>query len=586
MHILCLALVAWWCNLVSGQYAQNLIPVAGPNGKQAHMWQPGANLGLHTVYDIPNTTVVLIYNCKYMTNICHNADEFLKTTRGMQYTGNGKFHFDLSTNKKTGRSNERRSKSCPGSWSKGVTCPQKPYQDVFRNGLVWFSRDLEPNTKVNAIEHLRDANGKVITASGMRYTCEEFPAASWVEGGSGLGNPGEGDASTRCAAMRCSDGKGVKAEQNWQATAHRNLGLELRRLAKAYALQGFDPKSSAVSFGFAFDNSSISHAAYVRTYTDGATSTTMTNERKINLARRHVDSGSGGGVFGPHFDYGSPYTMLERLNALNLDYHEHVIPADEGEATSRIVRKRHLNNLAFAKRDKSPARHPAVPPAAAAQLNSPKTNITSHANATASEIEKARKLIREAAEKSDRLNQARYASPARNRYRLRSNTRIGNKKPPSKVSSAAADDGDAPVAPLLHITHEMRVAAALVAEVDSHNKSITPKRAVAASGSYWMEHLDRKGTVPWGDDPDYKVFRNVMDYGAVGDGVADDTIAINRTMNEGRRCAEGCNGSTIKNAIIYFPPGKYKISSTIEMPFGTQVIGDVSFFPSVLSTSA
>lgn len=47
-------------------------------------------------------------------------------------------------------------------------------------------------------------------------------------------------------------------------------------------------------------------------------------------------------------------------------------------------------------------------------------------------------------------------------------------------------------------------------------------------------------------------------------------------MNDGKRCGEKCNGSTTKNAIVYFPPGTYRISSTIPMPFGTQVIGDVS----------
>lgn len=47
-------------------------------------------------------------------------------------------------------------------------------------------------------------------------------------------------------------------------------------------------------------------------------------------------------------------------------------------------------------------------------------------------------------------------------------------------------------------------------------------------------------------------------------------------MNEPKRCGEKCNGSTTKNAIVYFPPGTYRVSSSIPMPFGTQVIGDVS----------
>ncbi|KAL8364554.1 hypothetical protein RB595_003710 [Gaeumannomyces hyphopodioides] len=92
------------------------------------------------------------------------------------------------------------------------------------------------------------------------------------------------------------------------------------------------------------------------------------------------------------------------------------------------------------------------------------------------------------------------------------------------------------------------------------------------------------GAVPFGNDADYKVFRNVLDFGAKGDGVADDTKAIKEAMNSGRRCGEKCNGSTTKNAIVYFPPGTYRVSSTIAMPFGTQVIGDANDWPTILAT--
>lgn len=55
----------------------------------------------------------------------------------------------------------------------------------------------------------------------------------------------------------------------------------------------------------------------------------------------------------------------------------------------------------------------------------------------------------------------------------------------------------------------------------------------------------------------------------------DDTEAIRAAMFAGRRCGEKCNGSTTKNAIVYFPPGKYLVSGTIPVIFGTQLIGDV-----------
>lgn len=54
-------------------------------------------------------------------------------------------------------------------------------------------------------------------------------------------------------------------------------------------------------------------------------------------------------------------------------------------------------------------------------------------------------------------------------------------------------------------------------------------------------------------------------------------------MNDGKRCGEKCNGSTTKNAIVYFPPGTYLVSSTIPVPFGTQVIGDANTRPLILA---
>ena len=50
-------------------------------------------------------------------------------------------------------------------------------------------------------------------------------------------------------------------------------------------------------------------------------------------------------------------------------------------------------------------------------------------------------------------------------------------------------------------------------------------------------------------------------------------------MTDGKRCGKKCNGSTTKNAIVYFPAGKYLVSTVIALPFGTQVIGDVSGTP-------
>ncbi|KJZ72690.1 hypothetical protein HIM_07882 [Hirsutella minnesotensis 3608] len=91
-----------------------------------------------------------------------------------------------------------------------------------------------------------------------------------------------------------------------------------------------------------------------------------------------------------------------------------------------------------------------------------------------------------------------------------------------------------------------------------------------------MESISHKGTSPWGNDPSYKIFRNVKDFRAKGDGVTDDAKAINEALADGKRCGEACNGSTTKSAIIYFPPGEYLESSPIETHFGSQLVGNAN----------
>lgn len=126
-------------------------------------------------------------------------------------------------------------------------------------------------------------------------------------------------------------------------------------------------------------------------------------------------------------------------------------------------------------------------------------------------LEQARKIVKDAIAESSRLNKARLANPPRNTYA----SRPGN----TQANARASAVNDTVPLPLLAITVEIAEAAALVAEADAvtQARNVT-KRAVAASGTFWMGSIARKGTVPWGDDPNYKVFRNVLDYGAMGDG--------------------------------------------------------------------
>jgi glucan 1,3-beta-glucosidase len=90
---------------------------------------------------------------------------------------------------------------------------------------------------------------------------------------------------------------------------------------------------------------------------------------------------------------------------------------------------------------------------------------------------------------------------------------------------------------------------------------------------YWLENIKHQGLASFNANASsYKVFRNVKDFGAKGDGQTDDTAAIQRAITEGNRCTPGfCESSTTTPAIVYFPGGTYVISSSIIDYYYTQV---------------
>eukprot|EP00928_Gymnodinium_smaydae_P046826 TRINITY_DN3120_c0_g5_i1.p1 TRINITY_DN3120_c0_g5~~TRINITY_DN3120_c0_g5_i1.p1 ORF type:complete len:741 (+),score=76.00 TRINITY_DN3120_c0_g5_i1:51-2273(+) len=64
-------------------------------------------------------------------------------------------------------------------------------------------------------------------------------------------------------------------------------------------------------------------------------------------------------------------------------------------------------------------------------------------------------------------------------------------------------------------------------------------------------------------------FRSVKDFGAVGDGVADDTLAIQAAIDFDR----GTVGAK-SPAIVYVPAGEYLVSDTIVLPYFTTFVGN------------
>jgi hypothetical protein len=65
-------------------------------------------------------------------------------------------------------------------------------------------------------------------------------------------------------------------------------------------------------------------------------------------------------------------------------------------------------------------------------------------------------------------------------------------------------------------------------------------------------------------------FADVRDFGAVGDGVADDTAAINRALYQ-LYCRES---NTQVRRTLYFPAGTYRITETIIIPTYAKLIGE------------
>ncbi|KAI1467049.1 glycoside hydrolase family 55 protein [Daldinia caldariorum] len=113
----------------------------------------------------------------------------------------------------------------------------------------------------------------------------------------------------------------------------------------------------------------------------------------------------------------------------------------------------------------------------------------------------------------------------------------------------------------------------------------TEVRDVAnAASSYWVADIKRQGVAAFGQ-PDYKVFRNVKDYGAKGDGTTDDTDAINKAVQDGQnRCIMHCDSRTTAPALLYFPPGVYMVSKPIIQSYYTQFVGDALDIPTLKAT--
>lgn len=114
--------------------------------------------------------------------------------------------------------------------------------------------------------------------------------------------------------------------------------------------------------------------------------------------------------------------------------------------------------------------------------------------------------------------------------------------------------------------------------IDNGTQTSTPVKPGPTStpggcAAYWLEDIKHQGLASFNPNvSSYQIFRNVKDYGAKGDGITDDTAAIQRAITEGNRCTPGfCESTTTTPALVYFPGGTYVISTSIIDYYYTQV---------------
>jgi glucan 1,3-beta-glucosidase len=133
------------------------------------------------------------------------------------------------------------------------------------------------------------------------------------------------------------------------------------------------------------------------------------------------------------------------------------------------------------------------------------------------------------------------------------------------------------------------IAVSLVSVVSGLGSSCSSALTPAANSGdpHWMQTITRRGKSPYNANPStYKPYRNVKDYGAKGDGVTDDTAAINAAIADQNRCGLGCASSTKAPGIIFFPSGTYLVTAPIIPFYLTQLVGDAKNKPTLLAASS
>ncbi|THZ06982.1 hypothetical protein D6C91_10326, partial [Aureobasidium pullulans] len=196
------------------------------NGKPTAWWSAEAEAPSTSVF-VASPLPTVFYNCHFAGSLCNNVE---LTQHGAHA---GTIDMELVYDKDSDRRDSRRGKICPKTWNKKHTCPEVDQPDVWVRDSTRNAdgNRLRPNKISNKLQYNMGMNGRKRnyliedysgTPSGLMYTCDEFPFASTIQGGTGLaGDPNAGltySATTYCAPQGSRCAKDVRWQDDWLAS--------------------------------------------------------------------------------------------------------------------------------------------------------------------------------------------------------------------------------------------------------------------------------------------------------------------------------------------------------------------------------
>ncbi|KAF9696769.1 hypothetical protein EKO04_005748 [Ascochyta lentis] len=274
--LFCLA----FASFVKAQYNQRWtwVNVLQSNGNwvpQAHWKRDNDPNTPHRQVLFPSGVIELEYNCRKMPAICQNIQNWHNNAAlsswHTQSLWAGWFTYDLGASEsRENRGNQRRSRMCPSTWKGTILNPRCPEPNQPRvvpplYNLAGIGVTAIVPQPIPGETDLRQiiADGKdnpvpfvgQLQSSGRKYTCDEFPPASWIEGGVGLAGSGLA-GTTYCApwAFKCDDDTGALTKHI--VTIFTTDITEIEKNLKPLWFDNVDPRK--IVMGLAY---------YGRTYT-------------------------------------------------------------------------------------------------------------------------------------------------------------------------------------------------------------------------------------------------------------------------------------------------------------------------------